>query len=119
MGQLLHRAFVLIAVLCALSGVTGYAIGKFTYESQPTPLTDEEKAAANVDRLLAEFYAKKHEEAPANVLGAPGSTRNEAVGVWVDPLTGCHYITGGGAAPVYTPRMRLTLSGMYQVCDKD
>lgn len=91
-----------------------------------TPYSDARlQARANMDRMLAEKEAaeaaaeEERDNRPRNVQGGPGSTSNEAVGVWADPLTGCQYITGGGESPVYTPRMRSTLSSMSQVCDKD
>jgi hypothetical protein len=96
----------------------------------PAPVTSatpyeemQAKARANIDRIIAQKDAEEaaaeaeRDSRPSNVLGGPGSTSSIAVGVWADPVYGCQYITGGGDAPQYTPRMQFISGlGLRQVC---
>lgn len=41
---------------------------------------------------------------PNSIDGAAGST-DSAAKVWVDPMTGCHYIAKTGSGGSYTPRL--------------
>jgi len=112
-----------LALVCTLYAGAVYWMKHDVEQMLARPTASAARPVLTINEALAQIEAEQNmkrlkdqqaledlvKNPPSNVLGGPGSTAREAVGVWVDPATGCHYITGGGTSPTYT--VRLSKSG--------